>query len=88
MSLVIAASKFMATPFASDYSKTTMLRLLHTADWHLGHSLHGVSRQPEHQRFLDWLLLELQRQQADALIVAGDIFDSAESIGCRPNPAL
>ena len=54
-----------------------MLRLFHTADWHLGHSLHGVSRQPEHQRFLDWLLLELQRQQADALIVAGDIFDSA-----------
>lgn len=54
-----------------------MLRLFHTADWHLGHSLHGVSRQPEHRRFLDWLLLELQNQQADALIVAGDIFDSA-----------
>jgi exonuclease SbcD len=54
-----------------------MLRLIHTADWHLGHSLHGVSRQPEHQQFLDWLLLELQNRQADALIVAGDIFDSA-----------
>ena len=54
-----------------------MLRLFHTADWHLGHSLHGVSRQPEHQRFLDWLLEELQHKQADALIVAGDIFDSA-----------
>lgn len=54
-----------------------MLRLIHTADWHLGHSLHGVSRQLEHQQFLDWLLLELQNRQADALIVAGDIFDSA-----------
>ena len=54
-----------------------MLRLFHTADWHLGHCLHGVSRQLEHQRFLDWLLLELQSKQADALIVAGDIFDSA-----------
>ncbi len=54
-----------------------MLRLFHTADWHLGHSLHGVSRQLEHQRFLDWLLQELQHQQVDALIVAGDIFDSA-----------
>ena len=54
-----------------------MLRLFHTADWHLGHCLHGVSRQLEHQRFLDWLLLELQNKQADALIVAGDIFDSA-----------
>ncbi|MDI1291313.1 MAG: exonuclease SbcCD subunit D C-terminal domain-containing protein [Methylobacter sp.] len=54
-----------------------MLRLFHTADWHLGHHLHGVSRQLEHQQFLDWLLLELQSKQADALLVAGDIFDSA-----------
>ena len=54
-----------------------MLRLIHTADWHLGHCLHGVSRQLEHQQFLDWLLEELQNKQADALIVAGDIFDSA-----------
>ncbi|MGZ5018047.1 MAG: exonuclease SbcCD subunit D C-terminal domain-containing protein [Methylobacter sp.] len=54
-----------------------MLRIFHTADWHLGHHLHGVSRQLEHQRFLDWLLDELHNKQADALIVAGDIFDSA-----------
>ncbi len=54
-----------------------MLRLFHTADWHLGHHLHGVSRQQEHQQFLDWLLQELHDKQADALIVAGDIFDSA-----------
>jgi len=54
-----------------------MLRIFHTADWHLGHHLHGVSRQLEHQQFLDWLLNELQNKQADALIVAGDIFDSA-----------
>ncbi|MCX7094918.1 MAG: exonuclease SbcCD subunit D C-terminal domain-containing protein [Methylobacter sp.] len=54
-----------------------MLRLFHTADWHLGHHLHGVSRQLEHQRFLDWLLDQLHGKQVDALIVAGDIFDSA-----------
>jgi len=54
-----------------------MIRIFHTADWHLGHHLHGVSRQQEHQRFLDWLLDELHNKQADALIVAGDIFDSA-----------
>jgi len=54
-----------------------MVRLFHTADWHLGHHLHGVSRQLEHQQFLNWLLDELQDKQADALIVAGDIFDSA-----------
>lgn len=54
-----------------------MLRLFHTADWHLGHHLHGVSRQLEHQHFLDWLLDEMHAKQADALIIAGDIFDSA-----------
>ena len=54
-----------------------MLRLFHSADWHLGHHLHGISRQREHQQFLDWLLDELSSKQADALIVAGDIFDSA-----------
>jgi len=54
-----------------------MLKLIHTADWHLGHTLHGVSRHIEHQQFLNWLLAELFDKQADALIVAGDIFDSA-----------
>lgn len=54
-----------------------MLRIIHTADWHLGHHLHGISRDYEHQQFLDWLLLQLEQQQADALIVAGDIFDTA-----------
>jgi len=54
-----------------------MLRIFHTADWHLGHQLHGVSRHFEHRQFLSWLLEALKQKEADALIVAGDIFDSA-----------
>ncbi|MBS3964264.1 MAG: exonuclease SbcCD subunit D C-terminal domain-containing protein [Methylomonas sp.] len=54
-----------------------MLRIFHTADWHLGHQLHGVSRHFEHQQFLNWLLDALIQNEADVLIVAGDIFDSA-----------
>lgn len=54
-----------------------MLRLLHTADWHLGHQLHGVDRAHEHRCFLDWLLDVLEAQRVDALLIAGDIFDSA-----------
>ena len=54
-----------------------MLRIFHTADWHLGHQLHGVSRHLEHQQFLNWLLNALESNDADVLIVAGDIFDSA-----------
>ena len=52
------------------------MRLLHTADWHLGQSLHGVSREPEHARFLDWLEGELVRRAVDLLIIAGDVFDA------------
>jgi exonuclease SbcD len=53
------------------------VRIFHSADWHLGHSLHGVSREFEHQRFLDWLLDRLEERQVDAMLVAGDLFDSA-----------
>jgi len=53
-----------------------VLKIFHTADWHLGHRLHGLSRRFEHEAFLDWLLDRLQEARADALIVAGDIFDS------------
>ncbi|MEO1234248.1 MAG: exonuclease subunit SbcD, partial [Myxococcota bacterium] len=54
-----------------------MYRLLHTADWHLGQSLHGVSRAYEHGRFLDWLLQQIERHAVDGLVIAGDIFDVA-----------
>lgn len=50
---------------------------LHTADWHLGQTLHGVSRAYEHDRFLAWLLDRVEEHRADALVVAGDVFDVA-----------
>lgn len=53
------------------------LRILHTADWHLGHALHGVDRGPEHARFLAWLLDTAAAEAVDAVIVAGDVFDGA-----------
>ena len=53
------------------------MRLLHTSDWHLGQSLHNFERGYEHQRFLDWLLDTVAAEQADALLIAGDIFDNA-----------
>lgn len=53
------------------------LKLCHTSDWHLGHTLHGCSREHEHRRFLDFLLGVLVDEEVDALIVAGDVFDTA-----------
>ena len=51
------------------------MKLLHTADWHLGQSFHGQERHVEHRAFLDWLLATLVERQPDALLIAGDIFD-------------
>ena len=53
------------------------MRLLHTSDWHLGQTLHNFERSYEHQCFLDWLLDTIVAEQADALLIAGDIFDNA-----------
>lgn len=51
--------------------------ILHTADWHLGATFHDHNRTREHRHFLDWLLQTLREQRPDALIVAGDVFDTA-----------
>ncbi|ALV93222.1 MULTISPECIES: exonuclease subunit SbcD [Pantoea] len=52
------------------------MRIIHTADWHLGQFFYSKSRAAEHQAFLEWLLDQIQQHQVDALIVAGDLFDT------------
>lgn len=52
-----------------------MIRILHTADWHLGQTFFGYDRTGEHEAFLDWLSEEIKRNEIDALIIAGDVFD-------------
>ncbi len=54
------------------------MRVLHTSDWHLGHTLRGeVTREHEHAVFLAWLLETCVREAADALVITGDVFDSS-----------
>jgi len=60
------------------------MRLIHTADWHLGQVLHGCPRDHEHARFLDWLLDRIGEHDVDALVIAGDVFD----VQNPPVPAL
>jgi DNA repair protein SbcD/Mre11 len=52
------------------------MRVIHTSDWHLGQELHGFDRGVEHDTFLDWLTDQLLAQDADALIVTGDVYDT------------
>jgi len=52
------------------------MRLLHTSDWHLGQHFMGKSRQAEHQALIDWLLDQVEAQSVDAVLIAGDLFDT------------
>ena len=56
------------------------MKLLHTADWHIGQTFFEFDRNSEHNMFLGWLKNQIQEQKVDVLLIAGDIFDS-------PNPS-
>lgn len=53
------------------------LKIIHTADWHLGQTFFGYDRDNEQEAFLSWLVSLLSEKQVDVLLVAGDIFDVA-----------
>jgi exonuclease SbcD len=61
------------------------VRLLHTADWHLGKILRGVDRTPEIGEALKALLEIVKEERVDLVVVSGDLFDrpqvSAEAEG-------
>lgn len=52
------------------------MKILHTSDWHLGATLAGHERLAEQARFLQWLLDAAVAQRVDALLVAGDVYDT------------
>lgn len=52
-----------------------MIRILHTADWHLGQTFFGYDREAEQEAFLSWLAGQIHENEIDALVVAGDVFD-------------
>ena len=53
------------------------MKILHTADWHIGQRLHERQRTDEHKAFLEWLLNTIQEHQIELLLVSGDIFDTS-----------
>lgn len=54
--------------------------IIHSADWHIGQYFFGYDRKDEHNHFFDWLKRTIREQEADVLLIAGDVFDS-------PNPS-
>ncbi len=53
-----------------------MIKLLHTADWHLGQTFYNYDRKWEHKAFLDWLIDKTAEIKADVLLICGDVFDN------------
>ena len=53
------------------------VRFLHTGDWHVGKTLRGRSRADEHRAVLAEIAAVAEAEQVDAVLVAGDLFDTA-----------
>ncbi len=53
------------------------MRFLHTSDWHPGRTLHGESLLAYQAAFLQWLVDLAAERAADAVVVAGDVYDRA-----------
>lgn len=52
------------------------MKILHTADWHLGHRLHEQSQYEEQRLFLQWLENFIIDNKIDVLLISGDVFDT------------
>ena len=52
------------------------MKILHTADWHLGHRLHDQSQIEEQILFLNWIEGYIIEQKIDILLISGDVFDT------------
>lgn len=53
------------------------MRLLHTSDWHLGRSFHGVGMLDAQRSFVDQLVNAVSENAVDVVLIAGDVYDRA-----------
>lgn len=52
------------------------MKFLHTADWHTGKTLKGRDRLEEQSAVLGEIVTIAEEQQVDAVLIAGDVYDS------------
>jgi DNA repair protein SbcD/Mre11 len=53
------------------------MKILHTADWHIGKILHLFDLEEDHRLFFNWFLEVIKEEEIDVVIVAGDVFDQS-----------
>ena len=56
------------------------MRILHTADWHLGKTFRGLSLLEDQHYILDQIFDAIKDHKIDVLIIAGDVYD-------KPSPS-
>src|SRR5690625_637266 len=53
------------------------MKIIHTADWHLGKIVQGVYMTEDQQYILDQFVKAVEKEQPDVVIIAGDLYDRA-----------
>lgn len=53
------------------------MKIIHTSDWHLGQNFFGYDRSEDHESMVGQLIDLVKAEEPDALVIAGDIFDTA-----------
>ena len=53
------------------------MKIIHTADWHLGHEFYQFERRAEHEHFFECLRRIVADERPDALVVSGDVYNTA-----------
>lgn len=61
------------------------MKILHTADWHIGKKLHNYQLAEDFNRFINWLITCIQEEEIEVLLVSGDVFDLANPSSAARN---
>src|SRR5690625_380361 len=61
------------------------MKILHTADWHIGKKLHNYELTEDFNLFIDWLCRCIKEEGVEVLLVSGDVFDLANPSSAARN---
>lgn len=54
------------------------MKILHTSDWHLGHTLYGYDRTVEHKAMLEQMVEIVREHRPDVFLLAGDVYHTSQ----------
>ena len=77
---------------ASQKRYAHFMKILHTADWHIGRQFHNVSLLEDQRHVLDQLIAVIREEKVEAVIIAGDVYDRSvpptEAVDLLDEPIL